>query len=135
MKVDVPSRLDDDFLSAVAASFEAKYERLFGPGSAYHDAGIELVNYGIDAVGRVKRSNPRRDAVPGTAGPRTHRLAYSAQQRRLLDTPVYSGPSLPAGAVVAGLAIVEHPGTTILVPERYTARIDEYGHTHICADK
>jgi N-methylhydantoinase A len=135
VKVDVPSRLDDDSLSAVAASFEAKYERLFGPGSAYHDAGIELVNYGIDAVGRVKRSNPRRDAVPGTAGPRTHRLAYSAQQRRLLDTPVYSGPSLPAGAVVAGLAIVEHPGTTILVPERYTARIDEYGHTHICADK
>ncbi len=36
-------------------AFELEYERLFGKGAALKDAGIELVNYGVDAIGNVAK--------------------------------------------------------------------------------
>jgi N-methylhydantoinase A/oxoprolinase/acetone carboxylase beta subunit len=49
----------------------------------------------------------------------------------MVDTPIYDGPSLPACAEVLGPAIIEHPGTTIVVLAGQTASIDEQRHTHI----
>ncbi len=49
----------------------------------------------------------------------------------MVSTPIYDGPALPAGTAVAGPAIIEHPGTTIVVLPGQSARIDEWRHTHI----
>ena len=43
----------------IAEAFETEYERLFGPGSALKDAGIELVDYGVDAIGVVDKAGGR----------------------------------------------------------------------------
>lgn len=49
----------------------------------------------------------------------------------MVSTPIYDGPSLPASAEIGGPAIIEHPGTTIVVLAGQTASIDEQRHTHI----
>jgi N-methylhydantoinase A len=49
----------------------------------------------------------------------------------MVDTPVYAGPALPAGTRIAGPAIIEHPGTTIVVLAGQDASIDEWRNTHI----
>ena len=49
----------------------------------------------------------------------------------MVDTPVYDGPALAPQCAFDGPAIIEHPGTTIVVLRGQTARIDEFRHTHI----
>ena len=49
----------------------------------------------------------------------------------MVDTPVYDGATLGAGAAIAGPAIIEQPGTTIVLPTGQAARIDDFGNFHI----
>jgi len=49
----------------------------------------------------------------------------------MVRTPIYDGPSLPAQARIAGPAVIEHPGTTIVVLAGQTASVDDQRHTHI----
>jgi N-methylhydantoinase A len=49
----------------------------------------------------------------------------------MIDTPVYDGAQLSGGAGISGPAVIEHPGTTVVVHSGHTARIDELGNTRI----
>ncbi|HMN84072.1 MAG TPA: hydantoinase/oxoprolinase family protein [Burkholderiaceae bacterium] len=131
LRVPVPARVDVAALKTIAEAFEHEYERLFGAGSGLSDAGVELINYGVDAVGAIDK--PRWEAAePGTAPPPTAmRAAYCPIRGTMIDTPVHDGPRLPPGTTITGPAIIEHPGTTIVVLTGQTARIDDWRHTHI----
>ncbi len=133
VRVPAPALWDDASLAAVAAAFHAEYERLFGAGTGLADAGIELVNYGVDAIGRVPR---HRAAIVGAGGmvtPCKRRLAWCPHRQAMIDTPVYDGVALTADATFAGPAIVEAPGTTVVVLVGQTARVDDGGHIHLTA--
>lgn len=131
LRVPAPAVIDAAGMQKMAADFEHEYERLFGKGAALRDAGIELVNYGVDAIGVVPRPTPERAPVGGVARSRTERMTYCPKRKDMIATPIYDGPGLPAGADLAGPAIIEHPGTTIVVLAGQRARIDEYRHTRI----
>ena len=132
VRIDAPARFDEQSLAALAPAFEREYERLFGPGSALTDAGIELVNYGVDAIGATDkpavRACRRRAARPT---PRTERKAWCPRSGAMVATPIYDGPSLAPGAELAGPAVIEHPGTTIVALAGQRVRIDEWRHTHL----
>jgi N-methylhydantoinase A len=51
----------------------------------------------------------------------------------MVDTPIYDGAGLPAGATISGPAMIEHPGTTIVLHTGHKARIDEFGNTRIAS--
>jgi N-methylhydantoinase A len=129
--VPAPARIDAAGLALVAERFEAEYERLFGRGAALKDAGIELVNYGVDAVGVVSRPAATQWTGGGRVEARERRSAWCPKRRSVVPTPVYDGPALPAGAAIEGPAIIEHPGTTIVVLAGQSARIDERRNTRI----
>jgi N-methylhydantoinase A len=131
VRVAAPAHLDGTTLDALAGAFEREYERLFGHGSGLGEAGIELINYGVEAIGEVDRAPWETAPVGAPPAPRACRAAYCPMRRDMRTTPVYDGPALPAGAEIAGPAIMEHPGTTIVVLAGQTARIDAYRHTHI----
>lgn len=131
VRVPVNARLDEAGVTAMAAAFEAEYERLFGRGAALREAGIELVNFGVDAIGEVPRLPDERGAKAGVTTPRSTRATYCPVRRDMVSTPVYDGPQLPAGAKIVGPAIIEHPGTTIVVLAHQHAEIDAFRHTHI----
>jgi N-methylhydantoinase A len=113
------------------ANFEQEYERLFGRGAALRDAGIEFVNYGVDSIGVVPSLPTICWPTGDDAAPRTERATWCPRARAMVSTPVYDGPTLPAGTHVDGPAIIEHPGTTIVVLAGQHATIDEHRHTHI----
>ncbi len=129
VRVVAPALIDEAGLTAMAASFEHEYERLFGKGAALKDAGIELVNYGVDAIGVVPHVAPARAHAGRATTPHARRLTWCPTQARMVETPVYDGPSLATGAAFAGPAIIEHPGTNIVVLAGQTARIDDDRHT------
>jgi N-methylhydantoinase A len=131
VRVPAPARIDDAGLAAMATRFENEYERLFGKGAALKDAGIELVNYGVDAIGVVPHVAPDRAHAGRATTPHGHRMTWCPLQLKMVDTPVYDGPSLATGTSFAGPAIIEHPGTNIVVLAGQTARIDDDRHTRI----
>jgi N-methylhydantoinase A len=131
LRIPAPSRVDGAALKQLVRAFEAEYERLFGAGSGLSEAGVELINYGVDAIGRVGKAPWERVPKGGVAGPTATRLAYCPQRRTMVSTPIYDGPRLPADTRIAGPAIIEHPGTTIVIHTGQEARIDEFRHTHI----
>lgn len=132
VRVAAPKFIDDAGIEMIAEAFHREYERLFGVGSGLTDAGIELINYGVDAVGQVQKHAPHRlEPQRGTLEPRLRRQAYCAVLGAVVDTPVYDGVSLGAGAAIDGPAIIEQPGTTIVLSTDQAALIDDFGHTHI----
>jgi N-methylhydantoinase A len=132
LRIPVPAPVDAGSIGAIAPAFEAEYERLFGPGSALSDAGIELLTFGVDAVGIVPQQEAERAArADAPAAPIERRPAYCPTRRSMVETPVYAGPALPSGTRISGPAIIEHPGTTIVVLTGQGASIDEWRNTHI----
>ena len=69
---------------------------------------------------------PEASPAEGPPTPKLHRPAYF--QDGYVDTPVYDGPSLGAGAHVEGPAIIEEPFTTIVVWPQDTAEVDRWGN-------
>jgi N-methylhydantoinase A len=131
VRVPVPAALDDQKVQGVARAFEQEYERLFGRGTGLADAGIELVNFGIDAVGVVEQPPESTHPTGAQPAPLGERPVWCPRRRAMLPTPVYDGLALQPGNTIAGPAVIEHPGTTIVVLDGQTARIDPYRHTHI----
>jgi N-methylhydantoinase A len=131
VRVPVPAALDDQKVRGVARAFEQEYERLFGRGTGLADAGIELVNFGIDAVGVVEQPPESTHPTGAQPAPLGERPVWGPRRRAMLPTPVYDGFALQPGNTIAGPAVIEHPGTTIVVLDGQTARIDPYRHTHI----
>ena len=54
--------LDDASLHQLVADFEAQYERKYGKGSAFREAGIEMTNFRLTARGLIDR--PRLEPQP-----------------------------------------------------------------------
>jgi len=134
VRVRVPGRLDSVAkVDEIARAFEAEYERLFGPGSALKDAGIEMVDYGVDAIGIVAKPSAAKQTGGNSTTPRLRRQAYCSIVNAMVDTPIYDGAGLPAGATISGPAMIEHPGTTIVLHTGHKARIDEFGNTRIAS--
>jgi N-methylhydantoinase A len=131
LRVPAPSHIDAAGLARMLGDFEREYERLFGRGAALKDAGIELVNYGVDSIGTVVPPATSRWSEGGEVAPRTHRMTWCPRSGAMVRTPIHDGPSLPAQARIAGPAVIEHPGTTIVVLAGQTATIDDQRHTHI----
>ncbi|HZP88319.1 MAG TPA: hydantoinase/oxoprolinase family protein [Burkholderiales bacterium] len=131
LRVPAPARVDEAGLARMLADFEREYERLFGRGAALRDAGIELVNYGVDAVGVVPSMPVSRYETRAVTAPHDERMTWCPRRRDMVLTPVYDGPALPAHACIEGPAIIEHPGTTIVVLAGQSATIDDRRHTHI----
>ena len=50
----------------VVATFERLYEEHFGKGSAYKDAGVEMVNFRLRGVGLLRKPELKADAESGT---------------------------------------------------------------------
>ena len=131
VRVEAPKVIDEAGLQALADGFESEYERLFGVGSALREAGIELITFSIDAIGLVDIPDEPGIGAQGQAVPRTHRPAYCPHRRAMVQTPVYDGTVLSQDAEFAGPALIEHPGTTIVVLTGQRARVDDYRHLHI----
>lgn len=131
LRIPAPSSIDEAAVGSLAAAFEHEYERLFGPGSGLTDAGVELINYGVDAVGIVDKAPWKEETGGGEPAPTSTRDVYCPLRRAMVPTPIYDGPSLPPGMHLEGPVVIEHPGTTIVVLSGQTASIDAFRHTHI----
>jgi len=118
--------LSSEALEAVAAEFIGEYERLFGEGTAYAVAGIELVGL------RVEASLPLGVALPERPE-RSQREPIGVRTAWFdgvpVECPVYDGERIAAEMPVTGPAIFEVPTTTTVVYPGQVATVDMLGTT------
>ena len=119
-----PEMVDD-----LIENFEKKYEELYGAGAAYREAGIEITTFRIDAVGRMPKPQLRQyesEKSDPAAAKIGEREVYFGEEGKFVQTKVYRGPDINAGSIIDGPAILEYPGTTVVIGPRQRGTMDSW---------
>lgn len=110
--------------------FERKYESVYGEGSAYTEAGIELISISVDAIGQTPKPTLReydeanQDPAPAHKGSR--QVYFPRDVKQWVETNVFDYTRLRPGNVVKGPAVVETPITTIVIPPDNLGVVDRH---------
>lgn len=121
--------LDTAGLASLVDDFESLYERKFGKGSAYREAGIEMTMFRLTASGLMQRPKlpVEAEGEAGCEGARIGRRPIFVEARgRLVESDIYDFSRLSPGNRLRGPAVIHTPITTIAVQEGQTARMDGY---------
>lgn len=124
-----PRPLDEAGLAGVVTDFEALYERKYGKGSAYREAGMEMTQFRLTARGLMER--PKIDALPtggadASAARVGRRPIFVEAEGRMVESDIYDFELLAPGNVVAGPAVIHTPITTIVLQAGQTGTLDGY---------
>jgi N-methylhydantoinase A len=107
--------------------FVRRYEELYGEGSAYQGAGVDISAIRVDAVSAVAKPTLRRAEPAGREGEAEVKgLREAYFDGRFMQTLVYEYERLLPGQRVRGPAIVESPVTTTILPPGSSAEVDQY---------
>ena len=120
LEVPVESELDSEAIDRFLSSFDEIYERIFGLGTAYREAGVQLTAVRVQAVAPgTKTEQKLRQPVKIDAG---SELSHTSMRdvcwdinRGFEKTPVFLGQGLATGQQIDGPAILELGVTTIPV--------------------
>ncbi len=115
---------------AIARTFHAEHNRLYGYDLAAEGTGLELINVRVQSIGHTDKPvlprRPRGDGDPAHAL-KGYREAYVPEREAFESLPVYDGHQLQAGDRIAGAAIIEGTNTTAFVSGAYQAELDDFG--------
>jgi N-methylhydantoinase A len=131
LSVPLPARpIDERSLEQLMTTFRDEYAKRYGRGSIVLGAPTEIVTLRAIGLGRTMRPSSRAAARavgegtrPKRAGSRRVQLGREATDCR--DVAVFDGRALQAGHTVRGPALIDGSDTTIWIPPRSSARIDE----------
>ncbi|WP_234729446.1 hydantoinase/oxoprolinase family protein [Acidocella facilis] len=123
-------RLDEKGVTGVGEAFEALYERVYGKGAGFSDAGIQLITYRVRAVGKLPIQSKLPDLQGGSVYPEpsSRRQVFLDVRKGWQDSAIYDYLALGVGAQIHGPAVVEAPTTTVALPEGCTGTIDRLGN-------
>src|SRR5499427_4029328 len=126
--------LQEKDLGKLYDDFHELYEKSYGQGSGYREAGMEVMTFRLTARGRLKKPNIARHLVAGkdsAQAVKSHRLVYFEEYRDLVDAAIYDFNKMKPGHEVTGPAIIETPVTTIVVNPKDHAFMDEFRNVRI----
>ncbi len=137
LSVTMPAKRfgQDKEIVELIGAWKRKFEEIYGRGSAFPKAGIELVSVDVDAIGKVikpvvqRYPNVREDASDALKG---HRMVFfPGGNKGFVETRIYEYGHLRSGNVIEGPAIIESPTSTIVIPPEKLARVDEFNNVVI----
>ncbi len=117
---------DASTLEHVDEEFKAEYGRRYGRGAMVLGAPLELVNLRAIGTGRTVHADYSKLQSSQSQAPtstRSIRVGRDSADREMVR--VVSGSTLKPGSSVSGPAIINQSDTTIWVPPRATATVDD----------
>jgi N-methylhydantoinase A len=134
IEVDAPDgEYADDDVQELIERFQVDYDRIFGEGTGYSDAGFAITGLRVRATAQITTVEAPTDAGRTGAGQpvgvRLVNLYQSGYEPESVS--VYRETALGQGAVITGPAVIELPDTTIVVPHAGRAEVDERGNIRI----
>src|SRR6266513_133246 len=128
-------RLKSALIETLLRRFYTRYEQLYGRGSSYGQARLEVVTLRLRATAatpRPKLSPARRlsTRISAKAG-LGKRAIYWADLKKSASTPIYDGALLAPGNRIKGPAVIETTDTTVVVHPGRSLRVDAFGNFEI----
>jgi N-methylhydantoinase A len=121
--------MDEAAVTQLVADFEALYERKFGRGSAYREAGMEMTQFRLTARGLLERPK-LAPAKLGGADPSKARIArrpiFVEARAGMHAADIYDFERLVPGNAVHGPAVIHTPITTIVLQGGQRGTMDAY---------
>jgi N-methylhydantoinase A len=123
--------LEADF-DRIGLEFDLSYDKLYGQGSGYADAGRFVTGFIVKGYGQL----PVPDRRPATHHAHDPSAAHAGTRpaffgESLHETAIYRYDDLRAGNEIEGPAVIEAAGTTIVVPPSRRASVDPYLNVRI----
>jgi N-methylhydantoinase A len=121
--------LDEDGVVQLVADFEAQYERKYGRGSAFREAGIEMTMFRLTARGLIER--PRLEPQPLAAADAAHakigrRPIFVDARNGMAAADIYDFGKLAPGNAILGPAVIHTPITTIVLQDKQRGTMDGF---------
>lgn len=130
LSIPVPSRkMTSEDIDNLIADFDRSYEKLYGPQTAFREAGIETTLFRIEATKTVKKPRLKiykqaaEDISKALVG---EREVYLYEVENFISTKVYDGMKIGPGHAIIGPAIIQQPGTTVVIGPDQSAKVDQY---------
>jgi 5-oxoprolinase (ATP-hydrolysing) len=137
VRFDVPAgQIDDTWVEALAEGFHRAHETEYGHR---FDAPVEVINIRTIGIGRIPElvwpSIQSGEASPATAELLRASVVFEVDgSGETYETPFYDRAALRAGNHIVGPAIIEQYDTTVVIPPRCEATVDQYGNLVIDCD-
>ena len=114
--------------ASIRAAFEGRYRAAYS--RLLEGIAMRVLNLRVAEIGRrpkldLMRLAPRKDGSLAAAQRGTRRVYVDGG---FANAPVYARLELPAGAVVAGPAMLEQPDTTIFIDPGLVGTLDRFGN-------
>ncbi len=119
-------QLADSATEALIDDFEKAYEKIYGEGTAYRKAGVEISNFILTATTKTYKPKLKEEALTDGDPRRACVGSRPVYFDEFIDTPVFSMELLRAGNLIAGPALIESSATTLLLHPQQTATVDRY---------
>jgi len=115
-------------MDRLISAFEETYSRKYTYAATYPEVGYQIMEVGLLALVPKPKPKLRKYALRGRTPPRQ---AFKGEREVYQDgewkrAKIYNMDLLVSGNEVKGLAILEAPATTMLVPSEMRVRVDEY---------
>jgi N-methylhydantoinase A len=114
-------------LAALVNDFEALYERKYGKGSAFREAGIEMTMFRLSARGVMTRPSLEPEPLRSADALAAHlgrRPIFVDAKDAMVPADIYDFTRLVPGNLIEGPAVIHTPITTIALQAEQTARMD-----------
>jgi N-methylhydantoinase A len=127
VRIPAPSgELSEREAEQLLVSFEQAYERIYGKGTAYRKAGVEISNFVVTATTKTHKPRLKELNPEGESPERAHIGERQVYFDSFTGTPVFKMELLRPGNEITGPAIVESAATTLLLHPGQTATVDNY---------
>jgi N-methylhydantoinase A len=128
-------RLRGAFAEGLSRRFYTRYEQLYGRGSSYAEARLEIVTLRLRATAATRPSKltaaRKRSAMPGARALLGKRNIYWAELKKAVTSPIYDGALLVPGNRMRGPAVIETTDTTVVVHPGRALEVDAFGNFEI----
>jgi N-methylhydantoinase A len=127
-------KITESDMEALSARFDDLYEKAFGQGSGYREAGKEILTFRLAAAGLLNKPDIKAQPVSKSDGAKAlkgERDVYFEENKTFVPTRVYDFNKMRPGMEFAGPAIIETPVTTVVVNPGDRAAMDQYRNIRI----
>src|SRR3989441_7844368 len=128
-------RLHGAFTEGLSRRFYTRYEQLYGRGSSYAEARLEIVTLRLRATAATRppklTAARKRRAMPGARALLGKRNIYWAELKKAVTSPIYDGALLVPGNRMRGPAVIETTDTTVVVQPGRSLAVDALGNFEI----
>lgn len=113
-------------VESLLTSFEETYERIYGKGTAYRKAGVEVSNFIVTATTKTYKPKLKEIGWGGESAERARLGEREVCYDSVVRTPIFKMEYLRPGNKIAGPAVIESSATTLLLHPNQTVTVDCY---------